>query len=214
VAQLTRFVPERTLERALFGEYGLVAGLDEVGRGAWAGPVVAAAVILPEECALTDIYDSKLMLPTERAAAVARIIDGALDYAVGLSSVHEINTHGLSWGIKMAGWRALRGLTARPGCVLLDGHWDYLPKSFRCRTQIGADRLELSVAAASVIAKVHRDRLMATMEKSDRYGFAQHKGYGTLRHRQALARHGVSRWHRRTYAPVAEVLQASISMPV
>lgn len=210
MAGVPRTSPGRTRERTLFADRGTVAGLDEVGRGAWAGPVVAAAVILPAECALTDVYDSKIMTASERRAAARRIYRVADAATIGQASVGEINRHGLSWSIRMAGWRALRRMPKRPASVLLDGQWNYLPRSYRCETIVDGDAKELCIAAASVVAKVYRDDLMVGLERTGNYGFASHKGYGTRRHQAALSKYGVSRWHRRTYRPVNTLLQPTI----
>lgn len=210
MAAVPRTSPGRTRERALFSSRGLVAGIDEVGRGAWAGPVVASAVILPEECDLAGVYDSKIMTAAERAEAASSIHRVATAITIGEASVGEINRNGLSWAIRMAGWRTLRQLPEKPENVLLDGQWNYLPRSYSCETIVDGDAKELCIAAASVVAKTHRDALMTALERSGNYGFARHKGYGTRGHQSALSKHGVSRWHRRSYRPISSLLQPSI----
>lgn len=203
--------PRRTHERAFFssGGRGLVAGVDEVGRGAWAGPVVAAAVILPESCNIGRIRDSKQLTPLER-----RRISGALRqtarYGIGVAEVTEINQYGLSWAVRTAGERALAALPQPPALVLLDGAHDYFAGAVPCHTIVHGDAAELCIAAASIMAKVHRDALMEELDATEPlYGFARHKGYGTAEHQAALRSHGASPHHRQTYAPIQKILTQS-----
>jgi len=185
-----------------------VAGLDEAGRGAWAGPVVAAAVILPRGdgvcAALTGVRDSKQLSPTARERLVARIFDVALAVGVWRGEQQEIDALGIVPATRLAMQRALAALTVAPEALVIDA---------LCLPGINlpqdafpyADARSLSVAAASIIAKVTRDRWMAGVAEVDfpGYGFAQHKGYGTQQHQAALNRLGVCPLHRLTFRPVA-----------
>ena len=204
------FRPTLHTELALRDTIGpLVAGLDEVGRGAWAGPVVAAAIILPlDDPALTErlagVRDSKLMTPAGREAALPLIQAAAVAVGVGIVEVEGVDRLGILQATKTAMQQALDQLTPPPHALLLDAvtlACD-LPQTAFPR----ADRLCLSVAAASVVAKVTRDRLMAAYDAVyPGYGFGRHKGYGTAAHAQALQALGVCPLHRRSFAPVQAV---------
>ena len=185
-----------------------VAGLDEAGRGAWAGPVVAAAVILPlgdDICAaLTGVRDSKQISPAVRETLALRIRDVALAVGVGWSEQHEIDTLGIVPATRLAMQRALAALPVTPDALVIDAL--RLPDVNLPQNAFPyADARSLSVAAASIIAKVARDRWMADVAEKEfpGYGFAQHKGYGTRQHQEALHRLGVCPLHRLTFRPVA-----------
>ncbi len=187
-----------------------VAGLDEAGRGAWAGPVVAAAVILPfgDQVGnmLEGVRDSKQLLPEVRERLALRIFEVALAVGVGHSEQDEIDTLGIVPATRLAMQRALAALSIAPDALVIDAlrlpdvrlPQDAFPH---------ADARSLSVAAASIIAKVSRDRWMADVAEVQfpGYGFAQHKGYGTRQHREALTRLGVCPLHRLTFQPVASL---------
>ncbi len=187
-----------------------VAGLDEAGRGAWAGPVFAAAVVLPagDEAvrqALAEVRDSKKLTPRRRELLLPLIAVHALTFAAGRASAAEVDALGIVPATRLAMRRALEALEVRPQALILDAIT--LPSlELPQRAFPRADARSLSVAAASIVAKVLRDRWM--IERADRlypgYGFARHKGYGTAQHREALARLGPSPIHRRTFRPVAE----------
>lgn len=190
-----------------------VAGLDEAGRGAWAGPVVAAAVILPcgdGVCAaLEGVRDSKQLSPAARERLAARIFDVALAVGVGRGEQHEIDALSIVPATRLAMQRALAALAVAPEALVIDAlrlpGVDLPQDAFPY-----ADARSLSVAAASIIAKVTRDRWMADVAetKFPGYGFAQHKGYGTQQHQEALTRLGVCPLHRLTFRPVAARLSA------
>lgn len=183
-----------------------VAGIDEAGRGALAGPVVAAAVILPADLtiasALAGVRDSKQMTPTQREAWAEAIRRQAIAWAIGVASVDEIDRRGIAPATRLAAQRALQGLSITPGHVLLDFirlHEVNLPQT----ALIKGDQRCLSIASASVLAKTYRDALMHELEEQyPGYGFAQHKGYGTAAHWKALCQLGVSPVHRRSFRPV------------
>jgi ribonuclease HII len=186
-----------------------VAGLDEVGRGAWAGPLVAAAVILPPGRVrlareLSGVRDSKQMTAAQRDKWVEAILAASEAWAVGSARPEEVDDLGPLEATRLAMHRALQALATPPDHLLID----YLrlpecplPQSAAPR----ADAHVLSVAAASVLAKVWRDRMMAMYaERFPEFGFARNKGYGTPEHRRALERNGPTPLHRLSYAPVAE----------
>ncbi len=176
----------------------VIAGVDEVGRGCWAGPVVAAAVVMPFGLELEGVTDSKLMSPLSRERADVLIRRAAGAAGIGWSSPREIDELGLSQAIGLAGRRALEALAQAPDAVLLDGKWNYLPE-YPTKMMVGGDRALPPVAAASVLAKVARDRYMQMQEQRyPGYGFGRHVGYGTTAHKSAVARLGLSPLHRRS----------------
>jgi ribonuclease HII len=187
-----------------------VAGLDEAGRGCWAGPVAAAAVILPEEKGiqkkLAGVRDSKQMSAPQRTWWAEKIKVNACCYGIGFSSAAEIDQLGIVRATRQAMERALACLRVQPQYLLLD----YLLLPAVDLPQMGlvhGDGLVLSIAAASILAKTSRDEWMAAMETQyPGYGFARHKGYGTLQHRMNLKRLGVSAIHRQSFAPVRTML--------
>ncbi len=186
--------------------YRRVAGLDEAGRGAWAGPVVAAAVILPPEPArlrrhLAGVRDSKALTPAEREALFPEILRVALAVGIGMAGPEEIDTVGIVPATRRAMERALEALGVAPEALIVDALSLSIPLPQRVLVQ--ADARCLSVAAASIVAKVTRDRWMVEMDRVyPGYSFAGHKGYGTPAHRRALRERGPSPIHRRSFAPV------------
>lgn len=197
---------ERTLQAQ-----GLVpiAGLDEAGRGAWAGPVVAAAVILPLErsdlhVALRGVRDSKLCTPHQRERLYDVVMEVAVAVGVGEASAREIEAHGIVAATRLAMQRAVAALGVAPQALLIDGHTMHLPAVPLPQQPLAkGEWRSMSIAAASIIAKVTRDRLLREAEQVyPEYGFALHKGYGTALHRQALERLGPCDLHRRNFAPV------------
>ena len=187
-----------------------VAGLDEAGRGCWAGPVAAAAVILPAEKEiqkkLAGVRDSKLMSAGQRTVWAEKIKSAALSHGIGFSSHAEIDRLGIVRATRLAMERALACLRVEPQFLLLD--YLLLPAVDLPQTGlVHGDGLVLSIAAASILAKTSRDEWMATMESLyPGYGFARNKGYGTLQHRLNLKRLGVSAIHRQSFAPVRQML--------
>jgi ribonuclease HII len=180
---------------------GPVAGVDEAGRGPWAGPVVAAAVILDPADIPDGIDDSKALDAQTREALYAEITARA-EFGVGIADVARIDRDNILQATMWAMRRAVAQLSTRPKVVLVDG--DRSPRvACECRTVVGGDALCLSIAAASIVAKVTRDRLMiALAEKNPGYGFERHKGYGTPEHQEAVKRLGVTPHHRRSWRPV------------
>ena len=188
-----------------FGE-GLMAGVDEVGRGPLAGPVVAAAVILDERRKIRGLNDSKLLSAPVRERLNDEIRDKALCCSVGQASVEEIDRLNILQAALLAMRRAVDGLRLAPQVVFVDGN--QLPKvPMACRSIVGGDARVRAISAASIVAKVHRDRLCNDLhDEHPEYGFASHKGYSTPEHLDALRRHGACRHHRRSFAPVRDVL--------
>ncbi len=200
---MTRPRPDLHLERALWESgYRYVAGVDEAGRGALAGPVAAAVVVLPpslEPDALAGVFDSKMMTPAQRVFWARKVQEKALAWAVGYASPAEIDAWGILPALYVAVQRALGWLRPAPDFLLLD----YLRLPTCVLPQVGVvrgDQQVLSIAAASVLAKTHRDAWMERLGKRyPQYGLAQHKGYGTAQHRAALAQYGFSPVHRHTF---------------
>lgn len=199
----------RARERALRRQgFALVAGADEAGAGPLAGPLVAAAVILPAGIPFRGVDDSKRLSGAERERAAARVLERALAYRVEEIDVEELERIG-PYRAALAGMtRALEGLDPTPDYALVDAR--RLPDlSIPHESPIGGDGLHLCIGAASILAKVHRDRLMVALSREyPAYGFDRHKGYGTAAHLEALRRHGPCPVHRRTYAPVRALLSA------
>jgi ribonuclease HII len=207
--------PDLDVEHELIGDdCSLIAGLDEAGRGAWAGPVVAGAVILPLDRhdlaeALVGVRDSKQMTPTQREFWALTIRQIALAVGLGVASSQEVDQLGLIAATREAMARAIIDLGKQPEHLLID-HLPLpeipLPQTVLTR----GDARSLSIAAASVIAKIARDHMMVDLdEHHPGYGFARHKGYGTAQHRAALAHLGPCPSHRFSYAPVAECVSSS-----
>lgn len=180
-----------------------IAGVDEVGRGCLAGPVYAAAVVLPPRCRIKDLDDSKKLNAERRQVVAQRVRDKALAWSIGRAEVAEIDCINILRATFLAMRRALEQLSVQPTECWVDGNQD--PRlGLPIRLIVGGDALEACIMAASVIAKVARDEEMARLcEQHPGYGFAQHKGYGTPMHLDALRRLGPSAIHRLSFAPCA-----------
>ena len=185
----------------------LLAGVDEVGRGCLAGPVCAAAVILDPARPINGLADSKALSPARRNHLARQIRRRALGFALGSASVEEIDQLNILNATLLAMRRAVERLTPTPAQVLVDGN--HLPQlSIPARACIGGDQSEPGIAAASILAKVCRDRLMVWLGLAcPGYDFARHKGYGTAVHLQALGQLGASCHHRRSFAPVRRAIE-------
>jgi ribonuclease HII len=182
-----------------------VAGVDEAGRGPLAGPVVAAAVVLPRRCRLEGLRDSKLLSERQREQVYARLLTAAVDVGVGVVDAGVIDTLNILEATRLAMLQAIRHLTPAPDYLLLDAVV-LSGIAAEQRAVIKGDRLCLSIAAASIVAKVLRDRLMVRAHAQyPQYGFLAHKGYGTAEHLRQLQRYGPCALHRRSFAPVREV---------
>jgi ribonuclease HII len=180
----------------------IVCGIDEVGRGSWAGPVTVAAVV-PADRHLTGVRDSKMLLPAERERCAVRVRGWARAIGVGHASHHECDELGMTAALRIAGNRALDVLAEQgfvPDRIILDGNHDYFRLGARVKTIIKGDVSVLSIAAASVVAKVTRDAIMAAeAEHFPAYGFESNRGYPAPVHKCALAAYGPSAIHRRSW---------------
>ena len=185
---------------------GLVAGVDEAGRGPLAGPVVAAAVILDDLKPTPGLADSKTLSARQRERLSEAIHARALCFSVAHASVEEIDQLNILQATLLAMRRAVMGLRLKPNKVLVDGN--RLPTlDIMAEAVVQGDRKVPAISAASILAKVARDRWCLEIDAEyPAYGFAAHKGYGTAQHLAALQRHGATPWHRRSFSPVAQVL--------
>lgn len=179
-----------------------VAGVDEVGRGCLAGPVVAAAVILPHELLIPGVNDSKKLTAKSRERLFPIILDNALSYAIGMVDADEIDRINILQASRKAMKLAIESLSIGPDAILIDGR-DALDLDIPQETIISGDSLSHAIAAASIIAKVTRDRMMvALQEQFPNFGFANHKGYGTEVHLNEIRRFGPTPLHRRSFRGV------------
>lgn len=177
----------------------MVVGIDEVGRGAWAGPLSVGAVVLPKERRLYKLRDSKMLKEAERETAYARIVDWVSAFSVGHVSPAECDELGMSQAQKLAAQRAIAGLGVTPDRILVDGNWDFVGGG-KTQLVVRGDTISLSIAAASIVAKVTRDRLMRELSESfPPFEFERNKGYPAPRHRMALAGYGPTSIHRRSW---------------
>ncbi|HUR77581.1 MAG TPA: ribonuclease HII [Acidimicrobiales bacterium] len=191
--------PSLREERALWGNGLLVAGMDEVGRGAWAGPISVGAAVLPRDKRVYKVRDSKMLTEKERERLFDRIADWCVAWSVGHASSFECDDLGMSAAQKLAARRCLDGLGVEVDKVLLDGNWDFIGDG-RTIKLVKGDARCLSIAAASILAKVTRDRMMR--EEAPHYpgyDFERNKGYPCPWHKTALRAHGPTSIHRRTW---------------
>ncbi len=198
-------IPDLTFETDLWRN-GLthIAGLDEAGRGALAGPVCAAAVILPNAPRLSEtlggVRDSKLMTPLQRSRLAPRIQDSAQMWGIGFASAQEIDELGIVQATRLAALRALEKLSVYPDYLLTDFHLELPELDIPQTALVKGDQKSLSIAAASVLAKTARDAYLRELdERHPGYGLARHKGYGTAFHRRAISQLGYSVVHRKTF---------------
>lgn len=197
-------IPTRTIELELSHEYRFIAGIDEVGRGCLAGPVVAAAVILEDKIDIPLLRDSKKLSKKQRDRTVVEIKQQSKAIGVGWVSAQEVDERGLSWAVKESGLRALQDMNQQPDFVILDGNQNYLSDTvYAGAAHVGADATESCVAAASIIAKCARDNYMELAAIAHPgYGFESHVGYGTVKHKNAIAQLGITPLHRQSFAGV------------
>ena len=180
--------------------YNLVCGVDEAGRGPLAGPVCAAAVILPENCIIDGLNDSKKISEKKREALYDIIIEKSLAYSIAYGTIEEIEKYNILEATYIAMNRAIEGLKIKADFALIDGN--RVPKGITipCETVVKGDSKSYSIAAASILAKVTRDHLMMEYDKKyPEYLFATHKGYGTKAHYEAIKQHGVCEIHRLSF---------------
>lgn len=200
---MARATPDLSFERE---HGGMVAGIDEAGRGPWAGPVVAAAVIINPLAIPDGINDSKQLSAAKREQLFERILKQC-QCGIASASVEEIDSLNILQATKLAMQRALKALGVTPDLALVDGNQ---PPSLPCRvkTLVRGDSLSLSIAAASILAKVTRDRIMCELAlEYPGYGWERNAGYGTAAHQKGLASLGVTIHHRRSYAPIKALLE-------
>ncbi|THA24148.1 ribonuclease HII [Streptomyces sp. RKND-216] len=195
--------PTHRVERSLRATTGakVVAGVDEVGRGAWAGPVTVCAAVTGLRRPPEGLTDSKLLTPRRREHLAHELGGWVTAHSLGHSSPEEIDAWGMTAALRMAAVRALEGLPLRPDAVILDGKHDYLGRPWRVRTVIKGDQTCVAVAAASVLAKVRRDAMMAELGESHAdFAFADNAGYPSPVHRAALEEFGPTPYHRLSWA--------------
>lgn len=184
----------------------VIAGVDEVGRGCWAGPLVAGAVILGSP--ISGLKDSKKLSKKQRQLLTEQIHHQAAAIGLGWVQPAEIDEIGLTAAVKLAMGRALKQITIKYDQLIIDGNLNFFPDNPKARAVIKADDSVPAVSAASIIAKVARDQYMTKIaETHPQYGFEKHVGYGTTLHIERLKLHGVSRLHRLSYKPVAALIQ-------
>jgi ribonuclease HII len=177
----------------------LVVGIDEVGRGSWAGPLTVGAVIVPQDRRVYRIRDSKQLTPAQREAIFDRICDWATAWGVGHASPAECDELGMSEAQRLAARRAIAALGVEPDAALVDGKWNFVGHA-RTTMMVKGDARSLSIAAASIVAKVTRDRMMrAEAESFPPFAFDQNKGYPCPRHKLALKGYGPTSIHRRSW---------------
>lgn len=195
-------LPTLDLEKKLWNSgYSRVCGLDEVGRGSFAGPVVVGAVIFSKDCIIPEgIADSKLLKPRQRERLAEAIKKCAKAWAVAEVSVSTINKVGIGKATQMAFRKAIKLLSKSPDFILIDAFYiRHLNKKKQNAVKNG-DKICASISAASIIAKVYRDKLMKKLGKIyPQYGFGKHKGYGTKKHQEALKKYGLSKLHRTSF---------------
>ncbi len=192
--------PSRSIERALREDgHDVIVGVDEVGRGAWAGPIMVGAAVLPSDRRVYGVRDSKMLTEPEREKLFDRVASWCTAWAVGQASQEECDTIGMAEAQRRAARRAVDALGVTPDHVLVDGNWDFVGMGNTTRI-IKGDATCLSIAAASILAKVTRDRYMrAEAEHFPSYEFDSNKGYPCPRHKMALHALGPSAIHRRTW---------------
>lgn len=186
--------------------HSLIAGIDEAGRGPLAGPVVSAAVVLPEIFSINDVDDSKKLTPKKRADLFPRIQEAALAVGVGIVGPETIDSINILQAALLSMAKAVENLAIQPDYLLIDGPFP-IPLNVPQKPLPKGDSLSISIAAASIIAKVTRDRMMEDYDRTyPEYGFSKHKGYPTKTHREAIRKFGCSPIHRKTFKGVKEYL--------
>ncbi|WP_044893786.1 ribonuclease HII [Bacillus alveayuensis] len=201
-AQMSRYEQELYKQNVRY-----IAGVDEVGRGPIAGPVVAAAVILPKDAYLPGLNDSKKLSEAKREELYEQIMNCAVSIGIGIVSAEEIDQLNIYEATKKAMVQAIQQLMPKPDFLLIDAM--ELPVRIPQRSIIKGDANSISIAASSIIAKVTRDRMMKELgEKYPEYGFEKHMGYGTKHHLEAIRQYGVITEHRKSFSPIREALEA------
>ncbi|MCB2230006.1 ribonuclease HII [bacterium] len=208
-SRLAQFDAQINIEQMLRDKgYKYICGVDEAGRGPLAGPVVAAAVILPLDCAIEGLTDSKLLTADRRDHLFEELVEDSVVSAVGIMDHNDIDTMNILRASLMAMRKAVLDLSQKPDVVLVDGSFAVPNLSQPQYAIIKGDRRCQAIAAASIIAKVTRDRIMSRYEEIyPHFSFAAHKGYPTAEHLRELREHGPCDIHRRSFRPVAEILE-------
>lgn len=189
----------------------LIAGVDEAGRGPWAGPVVVAAVILNPDYQISGLDDSKKISIKKRELLYTQIIEKSRSYSCIFLNVPLIDRINILAATKIGMQRAVTGLSIQPDEVMIDGR-DAPKMPCTATTVIGGDALIAEISAASIVAKVMRDRYMERLHlKYPQYNFASHKGYGTKVHKEAIEQYGVLIHHRKSYAPIKKILHSNMT---
>ncbi|WP_449539991.1 ribonuclease HII [Ferdinandcohnia sp. Marseille-Q9671] len=201
-----QYIEMSRYEQLLYQEGNrFIAGVDEVGRGPLAGPVVAAAVILPQDAYIPGLNDSKKLTERKREELFSQISECAISVGIGIIPAKIIDEINIYEATKQAMKKAVLGLSETPDHILVDAM--KLPINIPQTSIIKGDAKSVSIAASSVIAKVTRDRLMERLSHTyPQYGFEKHMGYGTTFHLEALQKHGVTEEHRRSFAPIRELI--------
>ena len=207
-------VPGLTHEQPWWEQGAVVAGVDEVGRGAWAGPVTYAAVVLPADRRMYKLRDSKVLDEQRREELGPKVREFALAWAVGSSTNQEIDALGMTAAILLAARRAVDGLALRPDVLLIDGNWDFLAGYGTTNERIvHGDARSASIAAASIVAKTHRDgEMRGRCADFPIYGFSSNKGYPSPPHKATLREHGPCVLHRQTWAPIVALRQGRLDL--
>jgi len=196
------------LELKLWPDYPIIVGVDEAGRGALAGPVIVAAVILPTGFQNPLIQDSKILSPSQRNRAYQIVKRVALEYNIVAKSVHEIEEKNPLGATKEAMVEVVLGLKNKPHLCLVDGKEEIKIEKIKTKSITGGDRKSINIAAASIIAKVTRDTIMQKLHKNyPLYNWFENKGYPNRVHLQALFRHGICSLHRKTYEPIKSLIK-------
>lgn len=187
----------------------VIVGIDEVGRGAWAGPLVVGAVIL--DGTIAGLTDSKLLSKLQREKLAQEIEDKAEIFGLGVADASEVDRLGLTRAIQFAMKRALKEINTVYDVIVIDGNYNFLAHNPKAICKIKADLTEPAVSAASIIAKVWRDNYMTKLAKQyPNYGFEKHVGYGTALHREMLKLYGITEFHRKSYKPIQAFIGASV----
>lgn len=195
-------LPTLDFEKELWDKgFKCVCGIDEVGRGCFAGPAVVGAVIFPPDITpIEGVMDSKMLKPRQRERLVETIKSSAIAWSIAEISVRDINKVGIGKAVQMGFRKAVKDLRINPDYILIDAFYIKHLNRKNQKPIIKGDTLSLSIAAASIIAKVYRDKLMKKIScKYPEYGFAKHKGYGTKKHQEAIKQHGLTRIHRKSF---------------
>lgn len=179
----------------------IICGVDEVGRGAWAGPVIVGTAIFNSTYLEYKIDDSKLLVEKKREELFRLLMNDLSDFSIGIASHKEIDNYGISEALRIAARRAYNNLLKKPDIILLDGKWNYFEPKIKVKTVVGGDGKITSISAASIIAKVLRDKMLRVSHGIiPQYDFKNNKGYGTKKHKEAIDIHGLSDFHRRSYS--------------